>query len=299
MHACGHDAHTAIGLGVATLLARHASEASLPGRIKFMFQPAEEVAGGARAMIDDGVLDDPAPDIAFGLHVWSQTPAGQAVVKAGPLWASADRFDVEIVGRGAHGALPHQGIDAIAVAAYAISQLQTVVSRSVDPLQPVVLSVGEIAGGVAFNVLAEQVRFSGTLRAFDETVRQHAMLRMRALLDGAGAAFGANCSLRFSDHAPVLINDSAAAAHVRQVAGAILGSAAVADGPMLTVAEDMAVLLNRVPGCFFVLGAMPEGRTTPAEPHHSPRFDIDERVMPLGVAILADAAHQYLLAHSQ
>ena len=292
MHACGHDAHTAIGLGVATLLA--GQQDRLPGRVKFMFQPAEEIAAGARAMIADGVLANPAPRAAFGLHVWSMTPVGQAVVKGGPLWASADKFDVEIVGRGTHGALPHQGVDAIVVAAHAVTQLQTVVSRSIDPLQPAVLTVGEIAGGSAFNVIAERVTLSGTLRTFDQSVREQIIGRMHEVLGGVCAAFGASYTMEVSFHAPPLVNDPDAAEHVRRVALEVLGEDSVADGPMLTVAEDMAEILNRVPGCCFVLGAMPDGNDYPAEPHHSPRFDIDERVMPLGVAILAGVAEEYL-----
>lgn len=292
MHACGHDAHTAIGLGVATLLAGR--QDSLPGRVKFVFQPAEEIAAGARAMIADGVLENPAPDAAFGLHVWSMSTVGQAVVKGGPLWASADKFDVEIVGRGAHGALPNEGVDAIVVAAHAVAQLQTVVSRSISPLEPAVLTIGQIAGGSAFNVIAERVTMSGTLRTFDQSVREQIIQRMHAVLGGVCAAFGARYTLEVTFHAPPLVNDPDAAEHVRQVAADILGAEAVADGPMLTVAEDMAEILNRVPGCFFVLGAMPDRNGLPAEPHHSPRFDIDERVMPLGVAILAGVAEEYL-----
>ena len=290
MHACGHDGHSAIGLGVATLLASH--HRNLAGRIKLVFQPAEEIANGARAMIDAGVLRDPAPDIAFGLHLWSLIPVGQAIVKAGPLWASSDRLDIEIVGRGSHGAMPHQGVDSIAVAAYAITQLQTVISRSRDPLQPAVLSIGTIAGGSAFNILAERVHLTGTLRTFDETVRAGIVERMHAVLGGVCAAHGAQYELRLSDYTPPVVNDPDAAAHLRLAAEAVLGDQAVADGPMMMVAEDVAEFLGRLPGCFFVLGAKPGGAA--AEPHHSPRFDVDERALPLGVAILAEAAVGYL-----
>ena len=296
MHACGHDGHTAIGLGVATLLA--ARQPELAGRVKFVFQPAEEIASGAMAMIRDGVLENPTPDAAFGLHLWSQIPLGQAVVKAGPLWAAADRFDVEIVGRGSHGALPHLGVDTVVVAASAITQLQSVVSRSRDPLQPVVLTVGTVQGGSAFNILAERVHLSGTLRTFEETVRQATMDRMHGVLAGVCAAYGARFDLAFSDHAPPVVNDEDATAHVRGIAQDVLGQDAVQDGPMMMVAEDMAEFLDRVPGNYFVLGAMkagPEGDggSFTAEPHHSPRFDIDERALPLAVAILAGTALTY------
>ncbi|MEI2689947.1 MAG: amidohydrolase [Anaerolineae bacterium] len=290
MHACGHDGHSAIGLGVASLLAEQ--QARLAGRVKFLFQPAEEIAQGARAMIADGALADPTPEVMFGLHLWSLLPLGQAVVKAGPLWASSDRFALEITGRGSHGAMPHQGIDAIAVAAYAIAQLQTIVSRDRDPLQPAVLSIGTIQGGDAFNVLAERVQMGGTLRTFDLATRARILARMEALLAGVCAAHGAGYRLSWSDFTTPVINDAAATAHLAAVAAAVLGEAAVADGPMMMVAEDVAELLNRTPGSFFVLGAMPEARTP--EPHHSPRFDIDERALPLGAAILAQATYDWL-----
>jgi len=313
MHACGHDGHTAIGLGVATLLA--GQQEQLAGRVKFVFQPAEEVAQGARAMIADGVMMAPVPDVMFGLHLWSQIPLGRAVVKAGPLWAAADRFALEIVGRGSHGAMPHQGIDAIAVAAYAIAQLQTIISRDREPLEPAVLSIGTIRGGDAFNVLAERVQMSGTLRTFDPATRARIIERMHGLLAGVCAAHGASYDLTFRDYAPPVVNDVDATDHLRAAAASVLGEAAVADGPMMMVAEDVAEFLDRTPGCFFVLGAMPERRarseTGPSqegerrasqevewrpEPHHSPRFDIDERALPLGAAILAQATMDWLRA---
>jgi len=293
MHACGHDGHTAIGMGVAELLVRR--QGHLAGRVKFVFQPAEEIANGALAMIDDGVLLNPTPDVAFGLHLWSRTPLGQAVVKAGPLWASSDRFDLKITGRGSHGAMPHQGIDALAVAALAVLQLQTIISRSRDPLDPAVLTIGTIHGGSAFNVLAETIHLSGTLRTFDEAVRRGIIARMHAILAGCCSAQGASYELTFRDYAPALVNDPAATVPLRVAATAVLGEEAVADGPMMMVAEDMAEFLNRVPGSFCLLGAMPSG-PGPAEPHHSPRFDIDERALPLGAAILASVAASHLSA---
>jgi amidohydrolase len=292
-------------------------------------------------------MANPDPDVMFGLHLWSQIPLGQAVVKGGPLWASSDRFALEIVGRGSHGAMPHQGIDAIAVAAYAIAQLQTLISRDRDPLQPAVLSIGTIHGGSAFNILAERVQMSGTLRTFDLATRARVIDRMHGLLDGLCAAHGASYTLSWRDFTPPVVNDAVAATHVHAVAAAVLGAEGVADGPMMMVAEDVAELLIRTPGCFFVLGAMPDQRarsetgpssevvgrarsetgpssgvvgrarsetgpssevvwqarseTGPsehkggwAEPHHSPRFDIDERALPLGAAILAQATADWL-----
>jgi len=290
MHACGHDGHTAIGLGVARLLAERQS--ALAGRVKFVFQPAEEIANGALAMIADGVLQEPAPDVLFGLHLWSLTPLGEAIVKAGPLWAASDRITLEITGRGSHGAMPHQGVDAIAVTAYAIAQLQTVISRMRDPLHPAVLSIGTIHGGDAFNILAERVRLTGTLRTFDAAARTQLMAQMEQVLAGVCAAHGASYRLECFDYAPPVINDRAAAEHLHHAATAVLGDAAVHNGPMMMVAEDVAEFLQRVPGCFFVLGAQP--RHAAPEPHHSPRFDIDEAALPLGAAILAQAAFDWV-----
>ena len=293
MHACGHDGHTAIGMAVATLLVEQQKQ--LAGMVKLVFQPAEEVANGALSMIADGVLSAPTPDVVFGLHLWSLEPTGYVAVKAGSVWAAADRFTLEIIGRGAHGAMPHQGVDAIMVAAYALAHLQAVVSRERDPLQPVVLTVGQIKGGDAFNILAERVQMAGTLRTFDAAGRSHVIERMHGVLAGVCAAHNASYHLQFLDYAPPLVNDSLATAHLRTVASALLGPEAVYDGPLMMVSEDMAEFLERVPGCYFILGAKPQHR--PFEPHHSPRFDINEDALPLGAAILAQATFDWLTTH--
>ncbi len=200
MHACGHDGHVAIGLGAATLLAQHAAE--MPGQILFVFQPAEEGDGGAQAMIADGALADPRPDAAFGLHLWNQMPLGRVVAQAGPLMAAADAIRIIVRGKGGHGAMPHETVDAIAVTGQVLSALQTIVSRNVDPQETAVLTIGTVHGGTAFNVIAETVELQGTIRTFSPTVRETVLTRLRVLLDGVTAGMGAHYELTIENVAP-------------------------------------------------------------------------------------------------
>lgn len=294
MHACGHDGHTAIGMGVARLLAETAS--SWSGRVKLLFQPAEEGLGGALATIAGGVLEAPRPDFAFALHLWNQLPSGGVVVQPGPLMAAADRFTLTFLGQGGHGALPHTTIDAILVACQAVTILQSIVSRNLPPHEAAVLSVGSFHAGDAFNVIAEQATLTGTLRTFRPEVRDQLIRRMDEILAGMTAAHRARYTLSLADHTPAVVNDPvatriAAAAVVDLVpAGDILSIAP------LMVAEDMAEILNRTPGCYLLIGAEPPGEVR--EPHHSPRFDFDERVLPLAAAILTATALQALGASS-
>ena len=292
MHACGHDGHVAIGLGAATLLARHASE--LPGNILFVFQPAEERDQGAAAMISAGALADPKPDVAFGLHLWNPFPFGRAVVQAGPIMAAADVLKIIVRGKGGHGGQPHETVDAIAVTGQVLSALQTIVSRNVNPQDTAVLSIGTVHGGTAFNIIAETVELHGTLRTFSTAVRETVLTRLRVLLDGVTAGMGAECQLHVQPLTGPLVNDPAISELARTVAMQVVGHNAVAWHVPLMVSEDFAEYAERVPACFMLLGSGNAELGLDA-PHHNPRFDFDERVLPVGVTLLAATATRYMM----
>ena len=291
MHACGHDGHTAIGMGVAQILA--ARRQQWPGRVKLLFQPAEEGLGGAMATIRDGVLDNPRPDVAFGLHLWNQYPRGQFMVQAGPLMAAADRFRIRIQGRGGHGGQPQDTIDAILVATQAANALHTIVSRNVPPAEMAVLSIGCFHGGSAFNIIAETVAISGTLRTFNRHIRDLLIRRMDEVLAGVCAAHGASYELETDDFfTPAVINHHQATEVMRTAALQLFDEQRLGRISPMMVAEDMAELLNRLPGCFVIVGARPPD--TEVGPHHNPHFNIDETMLVDGAALLANAAITYL-----
>jgi len=291
MHACGHDAHTAIGLGVAQLMAQHRNE--FAGTLKFVFQPAEEGENGALAMIRDGVLNDPAPDIALGLHVWNEAPAGVAQVGVGSVMAAADILTVKVQGKGTHGAQPHLGVDSIVLAAHIVTALQTVVARNTDPRQTAVVTVGKLHAGTAFNIIAESAEMTGTIRTFNAAVRDQILRRVTEVVEGTARALGGSASIEIKSISPATVNDERAAQLVRESAADVLGAANVSPDQFTMGAEDMSEFLNRVPGCFFFLGSANPARV-PLYPHHNPRFDIDESILSDGVAILAGAALRYL-----
>lgn len=291
MHACGHDGHVAMGLGAATLLARHAAE--LPGDVLFVFQPAEEGEGGAAAMIADGAIADPAPDAAFGLHLWNTMPLGQVMAQAGPLMAAADVVRIVLRGRGGHGALPHEAVDAIAVAGQVLSALQTIVSRNVDPQETAVLTIGTVHGGTAFNIIAETVEMQGTIRTFSPAVRETVLTRLRVLLDGITAGMGASYELTVDAVTGAVVNDPAAAEIARAAAVQVVGNTAVTWRPPMMVSEDFAEFAAHVPACFMLLGSANAALGLDA-PHHNPRFDFDERALPIGAALLATVAARFL-----
>ena len=291
MHACGHDAHTAIGMGVAQVLAGRREV--LPGTVMLVFQPAEEGSRGAIAMFEEDVFGGRTPDAALGLHVWSEVPAGDARVGNGPVMAAADTLNIEAEGAGTHGAMPHLGTDAVVIAAHIVTALQTVVSRSVDPRQPAVVTIGAIRGGTTRNVIAPSATMEGIIRTFDPATRDRVHARVRAVAEGTAAALGGRATVVIRESAPAVVNDERVADVVRDVAGGVLGPGRVTSDQFTMGSEDMSEFLSRVPGCYFFLGAAKPG-AGPSAPHHSPFFDIDESILPSGVAILAGAAWRLL-----
>ncbi len=291
MHACGHDGHTAIGMGVAQLLARHRNE--LPGRVKLVFQPAEEGLGGALAMISDGALDAPRPATAYGLHLWSRLPFKEVVVQPGPLWAAADQFSLMIQGKGGHGATPHDTIDATLVACQVVVALQSIVSRNTDPADTAVVSVGAFHSGTVGNIISERAVLEGTVRSFEPAVRSLLHRRIDEICAGVCQALGATYEFSMRSCVPPTSNSVAGAQLMEQVASAVVGAQNVTQIPPMMVGEDMAEFLNRAPGCFVLVGAAsPEDGIF--SPHHSPTFNFEERVLPTGVALLTEAAFAQL-----
>ena len=284
MHACGHDGHMAILLGVATLMAR---EERLPGRIRLIFQPAEEVPpGGAEALIAAGVLE--GVSAIAGLHLWAPLPTGQAVVRPGPAWAAADRFRAVVVGRGGHGAIPHQAVDALEIACRGVTALQSIVSRRVDPLAPAVVTVGRLQAGDAFNIIAGRAEMEGTVRTFDGALRAQLEEEIERVLRHTAEASGAGLEWEYLRGYPPLVNDPAVAAILRQASTRVLGADAVHDGPPQMAADDFARYLQQVPGCYLLLGC--GGQAASPYPHHHPRFRIDEAALVQGTHILAATA---------
>jgi amidohydrolase len=286
MHACGHDAHVAVGIGVATLLARHRD--TLPGTIKLMFQPAEEGLGGALAMIADGLLEGPKPDVALGLHVSSNHDLGSAAVVSGAMMAASDAFKVIVQGRGGHGAHPDQTVDAVLVASHMVVALQTIVARNLNPDETGVVTVGAFHAGNAGNVIADSAELRGTIRSFSPEVRELLHRRVREICEGVAATFGATADVQLRIGVDATVNAVKPTAVMHEAASAVFGAEKINTTYRTTGGEDFSAVLARVPGNFFFLGARSDERT--GNPHHNPHFDIDERCLPKGVAILCDAA---------
>jgi amidohydrolase len=278
MHACGHDAHTAINLLVASRFAN----ADFDARLRFGFQPAEEGGMGADRMIEEGGLE--GVEAALGLHVWNSMPVGIIGVTPGPAMASVDDFSIRVHGVGCHAAEPHQGDDPVPRAARIIDALQTIVSRTVSPYERAVLSVTKVHGGSAFNVIPDQVELGGTIRTFDEGVRQQMHARLREIVGEQG-------DVEIHGLTRVLVNDPGMCGLVHEAAASVVGAGNVLDDVVTMGGEDFASVLAEVPGCFFFVGsAAPEG----GHPHHNARFDIDERCLPIGLEVMTRSVRLWL-----
>jgi len=292
MHACGHDGHTAALLAVARMLKRLPPPAR--GSVKLVFQPAEEGGNGALAMIEDGVLEDPKVDAAFGFHVWNHLDVGRVAVTCGPFMGAVDRFRVRVVGQGGHGAVPQEARDPVLAAAHVVAALQQIVSRRVDPLEAAVVTVGAIHGGDAFNVIPPFVDLEGTLRCFDPGIWERLPAEVGTIAEKTAEAFGCRAEVTVDRLMRATINDAAMSALVREVAVETVGRDHVVETRTLG-SEDFSEVLSRVPGCYFFVGSRNEGKGF-VHTHHAPRFDFDEAALPLGAALLTGIAERFLRA---
>ncbi len=301
MHACGHDAHTGILMGVAEALA--AMRAELPGEVLFVFQPAEEgppdgEKGGASQMLAEGIFREFRPQAVFGLHVFSTLPAGTIGVREGPLMAASDRFNIQVIGRQTHGSRPWGGIDPIVAAAELIGSAQTIVSRRTDIAKlPAVVTFGAIKGGIRYNIIPDRVELIGTIRTFDEGVRQKIFADLKNVSEHVAAAHGAKVDTQIPDQAgnPVTVNDPALTARMLPSLQAAAGQDKVIETPLQMGAEDFSFYAKEVPSMFFFVGATPAGQDPVAAPsNHSPEFFLDESALDVGLRALLQVSLDYL-----
>lgn len=292
MHACGHDGHMTIVLAVAKALVREREH--MHGQVKFLFQPAEEIAAGAKAMISDGALDYPKPDVSLGLHLWNELPLGTVALVPGPMMAGADLFQVKITGKGGHAAMPNLAVDPLLTAAHVITALQSIVSRNVAPQDVAVVSVTRLDTGDAFNVIPDSVTLYGTIRTFRKEVREHIVDRFQAILDGVVTAMGCHAEIDVQALTTPVINDPAIIEQLRTGFASVAPDLAYRDDVNSMASEDMALILERVPGVFFFVGSANAERGL-NYPHHHPRFDFDEKALVIGASLLASAVSAYVL----
>ena len=293
MHACGHDGHTAIALGTAYYLANHRKD--FKGTVKIIFQPAEEGPGGAKPMIEAGVLKNPDVDAIIGLHLWNNLPLGTLGVRSGALMAAVEIFECTIFGKGGHGAMPDQTVDSIVVASQIVNALQTIVSRNVDPIDSAVVTVGEFHAGTAHNVIADTAELSGTVRYFNPKYQEQRFFdkRVEQVIAGICQSHGASYKLNYYSLYPPVINDARIADLVRRVAESVVETPAGVVPECQTMGgEDMSFFLQAVPGCYFFLGSANPDKNL-AYPHHHPRFDFDETALGMGVEMFVRCVEKF------